>query len=172
MFLLVGTVLAVGLGIGLFTSLGAPPSGVPAAGGRVPAFTLERLGGGGKVGIPADGGGSGRPVVLVFFASWCTPCQREIPTIAALYRHQPARRRVAVVGVDGADPTAAALAFVHKSGVTFPVAADPEYSVTSGLFDFQGEPDTVFIEGNGSIAHIVHGPVTTSILLSWERRIS
>ena len=77
-----------------------------------------------------------------------------------------------MIGVDGNDPTSDALAFVHKSGVTFPVAADPDYQVTEGLYYFTGEPDAVFINGNGTIAHIARGPVTRSELLTWERRLS
>lgn len=166
-----GLALAVGLGIGLFSSLGTPATPAPAVGRAAPGFTLGRLGGGPRIGVPADGGGDGKPVVLVFFASWCTPCQSEIPNIAAVYRHQRAGSRVPIIGVDGNDPTADALAFVRRSGVTFPVAADPQYSVTNGLYDFIGDPDTVFVDGDGTIAHIVRGPVTAAELVAWERRI-
>ena len=171
MFLAVGVMVAVGLGIGLFSSVGTPKSPVPSVGQAAPSFTLGRLGGGGRIAVPADGGGGGRPVVLVFFASWCTPCQTEIPTIAAVYRHQAPAGRVRIIGIDGNDPTSNALAFVHKSGVTFPVAADPEYAVTNGDYYFTGDPDAVFVDGDGTIAHIVRGPVTRSELVHWERRL-
>jgi thiol-disulfide isomerase/thioredoxin len=165
-------VVAIGLGIGLFSSLGAPKSAVPAVGQSAPGFSLGRLGGGATIAVPADGGGGGKPVVLVFFASWCTPCQTEIPAIAAVYKHQVAAGRVSIIGIDGNDPTSDALAFVHKSGVTFPVAADPQYAVTNGLYYFTGDPDAVFVNGDGTIAHIVRGPVSRTELRSWERRIS
>lgn len=167
-----GIVVAVGLGIGLFSSLGTPKSVVPTVGQSAPVFSLGRLGGGARIVVPADGGGGGRPVVLVFFASWCTPCQTEIPTIASIYRHQSGSARVGIIGIDGNDPTADALAFVHRSGVTFPVAADPRYAVTNGLYYFTGDPDAVFVNGDGTIAHIVRGPVTRDELLRWEHRIT
>lgn len=172
MFLVVGVVLATGLGIGLFTSLGVPRAAVPAVGAAAPTFSLSLLEGRGSAGTPADGGGSGKPAVLLFFASWCTPCQSEVPAIADVYRGQPGSSRVPVIGVDGQDPRNKALAFVHRSGVTFPVAVDPDYQVTEGLYDFTGDPDAVFINGNGTIAHIVHGPITASQLLAWERRLT
>jgi cytochrome c biogenesis protein CcmG, thiol:disulfide interchange protein DsbE len=170
--LAVGVVLAAGLGIGLFTSLGTSKHGVPSVGVPAPSFSLSKLGGTGTVGTPADGGGGGKPAVLVFFASWCAPCHTEIPAIAAAYRGQRAGSRVQIIGIDGMDPTKAALAFVHDDGVTFPVGADPTYQVTEGLYAFTGDPDAVFVNGDGTIAHIVYGPITRSELLSWERRIS
>lgn len=171
-FLVVGIVLATALGVGLFTSFGTPKPAVPTVGAAAPAFSLPLLGGGGKVGTPANGGGDGKPAVLVFFASWCTPCQTEVPAIAAAYRHQAGSGRVAVIGVDGNDPTSAALAFVHESGVTFPVVVDPDFQVTEGLYYFSGDPGAVFINGNGTIDHIVRGPITRSDLLTWERRLT
>ena len=110
--------------------------------------------------------------MLVFFASWCAPCRAEVPAIAAVYRAQGSGHRVAIIGVDGMDPTDKALTFVHGSHVTFPVAVDADYQVTEGLYYFDGDPDAVFVNGNGTIAHIVHGPITAAELVTWERRLT
>ena len=171
MFLVVGLVLAAVLAVVLFSSLGSSGSANPVVGSPAPAFSLGALSGRGTVGIPADGGAGGRPVVLVFFASWCPPCRSEMPALARAYRDQPGPRRVAIVGVDGMDSAAAARRFVRASGVTFPVAADTRYSVTEALYALTGEPDAVFVEGDGTIARIVHGPITAGQLLAWERAL-
>lgn len=177
-FLLVGVVLAAALGVGLFTTVGTggPGGGRPVAGDAVPSFTLSRVGGGGTVGVPADGGGNGKPAILLFYASWCTPCQAEVPAIAATYRHQQAHHSrlattVALLGVVGSDPTPTAVAFDRRSGVTFPSGADKNYTVTEGLFYFSGLPETVFVSGTGTIAAEHYGPISTTQFVRWQRRL-
>jgi thiol-disulfide isomerase/thioredoxin len=178
-FLVIGVVLAVALAAGLFgvgLQVTGGGSGRPGKGSATPHFALPVLGSThGKVAVPADGGGGGRPAILLFFASWCSPCQKEIPALAATYRHQEADgsklRKVALIGVDGNDPTANALAFVHSSGVTFPVGADLAFTVTQTLFDFNYLPEAVFVEGNGTIAGIHYGALSTSAFVSWERKL-
>lgn len=175
-FLLIGLILATALAVGLFTGVGTGRSGgIPGVGTGAPSFSLPRLGARGTVGTPADGGGGGRPAVLLFFASWCGPCHAEMPALAAEYRHEQAAggplARIAVIGVDGLDPVSRALPFVHQSGITFPVASDMDYDVTEGLYYFNGDPDAVFIEANGTIARIHHGAISASQLLSWERQL-
>jgi cytochrome c biogenesis protein CcmG/thiol:disulfide interchange protein DsbE len=177
-FLLVGVVIAAILAVVLYALGTTTGSGTTrlGAGRPVPHFSLPALGAGGKVGVPEDGGAAGRPAILLFFASWCSPCRKEVPLLAGTYRHEQQLHsrlaEVAVIGVDANDPTSSALAFVRSSGVTFPVGADVDFTVTEGLFGFAGLPESVFVEGNGTIAGIHYGPLSEKGFVSWERRLA
>ncbi len=177
LFLGIGVVVAALLGVGLFTSRGSGngSTGRPQVGDPVPAFSLASLEGGSGVGVPSDGGGNGTPAVLLFFASWCVPCQAEIPAIAHVYSQEhDSRSRLAavrVVGVDGSDPSSSAVAFVQRSGVTFPVGRDGDYSVTNGKFGFTGLPEAVFVRGDGTIAGIHYGAISPADFTAWQRKL-
>jgi len=178
-FLLVGLVLAVALGIGLFTSVGTndnnKTSGAPHAGGPLPSFSGTDLNGSGQVSVPADGVGHGKAGVVLFFGNWCSVCHQELPTLATAVRQQQAAKgglaRIEVVGVDSEDTTANAKSFIHASGVSFPVAYDPNLIITSGDFYFRGDPYAVFVKSDGTISKIARGPLTAATFTADERAL-
>jgi peroxiredoxin len=164
--------------IGLTTSFGTSPSstGTPHEGGPVPSFTRQNIGPSGpaQVSVSSDGGANGTPAVLLFFGNWCPSCHQELPPLAAAVRQQDhaggALAGIRVIGVDSEDSTSSARSFIHSSGVTFPVAYDPDVSVTSGLFAFDGDPYAVFVDRDGTIAKIVRGAVLTPASLTADER--
>ena len=173
-------VLAVAVGVFLFTSLGTSEgstgSGAPHAGDPVPSFTSQNIGpvGGSNISVSSSSGSSGQPTVLLFFGNWCPSCHQELPPLAAAVRHQNqaggALAQVRVVGVDSLDKVPNAKSFIHSTGVTFPVAYDPDTTVTSGLFYFTGDPYAVFVRADGTIAKIVAGDGLTPDLLTADER--
>lgn len=182
-FLILGIVLALIIGVFLFTSLGtSSPSGsgstgsssAPNVGDPVPSFTSQNVGpaGGSSVSVSARRGG--RPTVLLFFGNWCPSCHQELPGLAAAVRSQDsaggALAGIRVVGVDSEDTVANAKSFIHDSGVTFPVAYDPNVNITSGLFYFTGDPYAVFVRRDGTIARIVRGDTLTASSLTADER--
>ena len=158
-------VLGVGLGLGLTVADGS-------AGARTAAaFSLPRLGGGGQVSMPIAAHPHA-PVVLTFFASWCTPCQTELPMVAKVARQELASHGpVAFVGIDGNDDPSSGLAFARASGVGFPVAIDADSSVAPH-YALVGYPDTVFVDATGRIAGTVQGPVTRAVLQGWLAKLA
>jgi cytochrome c biogenesis protein CcmG/thiol:disulfide interchange protein DsbE len=175
--LLVGTVIAAALAAYLFVGLGigrqSTPTGVAGVGSTVPDFTVSRLGGGAPVHLDALGVDRHRPVVLNFFASWCTPCRTETPMLAAAAKQaQVSGSPVQFVGIDVNDQTSPALAFVDQAGISYPVGVDPTFRVSSGLYGIVGLPDTVFVDASGRIVGRHLGPLTRAGLDQWLHRLS
>ena len=73
---------------------------------------------------------------------------------------------MAVIGIDVNDQTSAALAFVHKSGVTYPVATEPALDSTVIAYDLPGLPATFFLDAHHRIVKRVYGAVTQAELTS------
>ena len=148
--------------IGATVGSGAP---APHNLGRAKNFTLGVLGHPGRqLSLQSM---AGRPVIVNFFASWCEPCQKETPLIARFYR--TGRDHVAIIGVDVNDAAAKAMAFVRKSGVTYPVAVDPMPMKTAIAYNLPGLPATFFLNARHIIVKRVYGPVTEAELASGAR---
>ncbi len=131
-------------------------SGAPRSFGPARNFTLSVLGHPGRhISLASL---AGRPVILNFFASWCTPCQRETPLIARFYRAR--HGQVMIIGIDTNDSAAKARAFAAKSGVTYPVVTDPFPARTAVAYRLPGLPATFFLNSRHTIVKRVYGAVT------------
>lgn len=135
------------------------PAGSPAA----QAFSLPRLGGSGQISLAQY---AGQPLIVNFFASWCTPCKAETPMLARFYRAR--HGSVALVGIDGNDVTSNALRFAKASGIGYPVGWDPQVSL--GLaYGVNGIPQTFFLDARHRIVYRVFGAVTPAQLTTGLR---
>jgi cytochrome c biogenesis protein CcmG, thiol:disulfide interchange protein DsbE len=107
---------------------------------------------------------AGHPVIVNFFASWCVPCRKETPLLARFFRTR--HGSVRVIGIDVSDQAPAALAFIHRSGVTYPVATEPASDTTVIAYDLPGLPATFFLDARHRIVKKVYGAVTQAELTS------
>ena len=135
------------LALGLFGPWGT--------GGQTPRSssprTLPSLEGGAPVVLPKLGKPLSVPVVVTFFASWCGPCETEMPAIARFARTEAADGvKIDFIGVDENDPSGG-LAFTKRSGVGFPVGSDPYGVVLEDLEAEPALPQTIFINDQGDI---------------------
>lgn len=102
--------------------------------------------------------------VVIFFASWCEPCKSEMPKVASYLRHHN-EGSIRVIGVDAGDARGPAKSFVEKSGVTFPIAFDPNNTVTNGIFNFATVPETAFVSAKGVVTQVYFGAIPKSVLV-------
>jgi len=98
-------------------------------------------------------------------ACWAAPAITWIrPCLARFYRAR--QGRIQVIGIDVNDSASAALPFVHKSGVTYPVAVDPLPMKTATAYGLPGLPATFFLNAQHIIVKRVFGAVTQAELTS------
>jgi cytochrome c biogenesis protein CcmG, thiol:disulfide interchange protein DsbE len=131
-------------------------------------FTLPELGQPGrKVSLA---GLAGEPVIINFFASWCTPCRAETPLLARFYRSE--HGKVLIIGVDSNDVAASALKFVRANGVGYPVVSDPFPAPVTTSYGVLALPQTFFLNAQHKIVRHVVGDLTSSELMSWARSLA
>jgi thiol-disulfide isomerase/thioredoxin len=107
----------------------------------------------------------GRIVVLNFWATYCIPCRKEMPDLAAI-QNEFAALGVQVVGVntDELKDRSKVLQFVKETKINFPIwiGGSTEHMVKFGLG--AALPGTVVIGRDGRVAKIISGVVDQVVL--------
>ncbi len=106
----------------------------------------------------------GKPVYVNFWATWCIPCQRELPEAQELLdRHED---DLAIITVNTNEPLDRAKAFFAnieklngEPGVSFTVdGMDPNETLYRKYTPFPGAlPVSVFIDANGKVVKVLTG---------------
>ena len=121
---------------------GAPPA---------PAFTLTSL-----TGQPAAlSQYKGQVVMVNFWATWCGPCQQEMPLLDQMYKkYKPAGFTLIGVNVDKEAPPVKDL--MARKPVSFPILLDPANQV-SKAYHVDEMPSSVLIDRKGEIRYVHRG---------------
>ncbi|HEX8289020.1 MAG TPA: TlpA disulfide reductase family protein [Pyrinomonadaceae bacterium] len=107
----------------------------------------------------------GRIVILNFWATYCVPCRKEMPDLAAI-QNEYAALGIQVIGAstDEAKDRPKVLQFIKETKINFPVwmGANSADMIRFGL----GEalPGTVIIDKNGKIVKVISGVVNQADL--------
>jgi cytochrome c biogenesis protein CcmG/thiol:disulfide interchange protein DsbE len=115
----------------------------------------------------AIAGFKGHPLWIVFWATWCPPCQRETPDLKAAFEaHRAQGLEVLAISVQESPDTVRD--FVTRNGLTYRIGLDTTGAVlaTYGVF---GLPTHYFVDRHGVIRDRNFGPLTRDQM---EQRIT
>ncbi len=92
---------------------------------------------------------AGKHVVLNFWATWCAPCRKEMPTLSALQKSMGSSDLAVVTLATGRNPPPAMKAFFTEIGVeNLPLHRDPEQQIAREM-EVLGLPITVILDPEG-----------------------
>ncbi|MGB6130881.1 MAG: TlpA disulfide reductase family protein [Acidobacteriaceae bacterium] len=110
----------------------------------LPAFSLSDLSG--KTWTLADL--RGKVVVINLWATWCGPCDAELPQLEKLYEQVKERRDIEILTFNLDEDPGMVEPFLKKKGYTFPVL--PAYSYVMKLLNGFAIPQTWLLNGKGT----------------------
>ena len=105
----------------------------------------------------------GKIVILSFWASWCEPCNTEMPHLQDFYEEHQGDIEILAVNVTNKDRVTNVEKFVKKYQLTFPVLLD-ESGDTSTMYGAFTIPTTIIIDREGNINQELLGPMEEALL--------
>jgi cytochrome c biogenesis protein CcmG/thiol:disulfide interchange protein DsbE len=145
-----GSAPSTGEADGQVVAAGAPDPGQPA-----PMFAGPTVGGGHVDTRDLRG----RPVLVNFFATWCTPCRTELPLLESAQRSHPGITFVAVNYRETGDPRA----MLATAGVTFTALLDADSDI-GGAYRVTDVPVTALIDAQGRVITVFRGQLSPESL--------
>ena len=107
----------------------------------------------------------GKPVLLNFWASWCGPCQMEMPDFQKFYETHGDKVNFVIVNLtDGQQETVeSASAFIAEKGYTFPVYYDTDIDAAM-KYGVSAVPVSYFIDAEGYFVAWAQGALSADML--------
>ncbi|WP_410983278.1 TlpA family protein disulfide reductase [Bacillus cereus] len=113
----------------------------------------------------------GKKVILNFWATWCGPCQQEMPDMEAFYKKHKDDVEILAVNYtvsEGANGEEKVKKFAEEKGISFPVLLDKDITVTT-TYKVITIPTSYFVDTKGVIQDKFIGPMTQKEM---EKRIA
>ena len=142
--------VAAGAAFALFS---APTEAPVARGTRAPGFTLPRLGGGDPVDFDRL---RGHVVLLNFWATWCKPCEDEMPAMQRLHDALHGSS-FELLGISVDEDPGEVERFRDRLGLRFPILLDADQRVAHAYQTFRF-PETLLVDAKGEIVERYVGP--------------
>lgn len=101
----------------------------------------------------------GKVVLVNLWATWCTPCIAELPSLEKLqveYKDQDFM--VVPIALDRDKDAAAAQTFMHEKNVTKLFSLHDKNRVVMGQWRYEGVPTSILLDRKGGIIRVFQGP--------------
>ncbi len=158
------SVLVSGLALAGCSSDDTPSPPPLQADSPAPGFQLQSLDG---QAVSLDGLAR-RPVMLHFWATWCSSCQAEVRFIQEVFEDEKwADKGLSILVVNLGESPAKVSDFMEGNGLSFPVLLDTELKVAEA-YNVSFIPVTYFIDGGGIIKDRKIGPFTSKADIEWR----
>ena len=112
-------------------------------GRTAPSFELQKEGGG-TLKLESL---RGKTVVIAFWASWCGPCQKELPELQSLARRYP---NVAFLAVNVDRNSSSGRRMMERLKFQLPVVYDPKNEALA-LYDVASMPTSYIVDRRGTV---------------------
>ena len=104
--------------------------------------------------------------IYLVSASWCGPCNQEMPHVVEAYKKMRETNRVELILLSADSTPEAAKGFVEKYNGTFPVVMGKECSSTlPGFSNPSGIPHCIYVDKDGKVIQQGHG----HLVMQWEQ---
>jgi cytochrome c biogenesis protein CcmG/thiol:disulfide interchange protein DsbE len=144
------------------------PAGGIGVGQAAPNFTLTAL-----KGKPLTLSSlRGHAVIINFWASYCQPCQNEMPLLNNFYQQHQADGLV-ILGINEGEPMATISDYAQRYKIAYQVLADPSYQFNAdSSYDPSPLPRTYFIDKQGIVRAVFTGELSPATLQADYQKIS
>lgn len=124
--------------------------------GTVPSANVKTLEG--KTVNIQDYVGDGNLTIMSFWATWCSPCKRELDAISEIYEDWQNDYNVELIAItiDDARTMAKVPALVETKGWEYTILSDSKRELQKAL-NFQSVPQTFLVNGKGEIVYAHSG---------------